>query len=170
MKAQAFDSKNKDDFDKYTEALNKALASIASDRKLDATVALLSKLTGIHRNTIRNRQWPLQRLESIKDQRRLEDISRLRKKEKKQDPVSILSEKLEKSRLEVVYWFNQFRDAEHTSRSYERRLNDLRGSRDKYLQLAESRLVEVNNLRSDIEKLREVISILESDRRPEAAQ
>lgn len=170
MKPQAFDSKNKDDFDKYTEALNKALASIASDRKLDATVALLSKLTGIHRNTIRNRQWPVQKLENIKDQRRLEDISRLRKKDKKQDPVSILSEKLEKSRLEVVYWFNQFRDAEHTATSFEKRLINLRDSRDTYLKLAESRLAEINELRSDIVKLRGVISILESDRQSGAVQ
>lgn len=164
MKKQAFDNRNQEDFDQNTEALSKALLAIASDNKLKATISELSRITGIHRNTIRNRQWPAQRLESIKEQRSLEALSRKLKQEKRQDPVRVLTEKLEKSRLEVVYWFNKRNEAEETIHSLEVRLNNLRDSRDLYLQLGEQGKLEINKLKREVEKLKGVISILESER------
>lgn len=164
MKQQAFHNQNTEDFDKNTEVLSKALVAISSDKKLKPTISELSRITGIHRNTIRNRQWPNERLEAIKEQRQLEELSRKLKKEKRQDPVSVLTEKLEKSRLEVVYWFNKRNEAEETAHAFEVRLNNLRDSRDYYLQLAEKSELEINNLKREIEKLRGVISLLESER------
>lgn len=164
MKKQAFDSKNQEEFDQNTEALSKALLAIASDKKLKTTISELSRITGIHRNTIRNRQWPAQRLEAIKEQRSLEEISRKLKQEKRQDPVSVLTEKLEKSRLEVVYWFNKRNEAEETVHSFEVRLNNLRDSRDLYLQLSERAQLEITDLKREVERLKGVISILESER------
>ncbi len=164
MKKQAFDNRNQEDFGKNTEALSKALLAIASDNKLKTTISELSRITGIHRNTIRNRQWPAQRLESIKEQRSLEELSRKLKQEKRQDPVRVLTEKLEKSRLEVVYWFNKRNEAEETIHSLEVRLNNLRDSRDLYLQLGEQGKLEINKLKREVERLKGVISILESER------
>lgn len=164
MMMQAFDSKNKEDFDKNTEILSNGLLVIASDKKTKTTISELSRITGIHRNTIRNRQWPAQRLEAIKEQRRLEELSFKIRKEKKQDPVRVLTEKLEKSRLEVVYWFNKFNEAEETVHSLEIRISNLRNSRDHYLQLSESGHLEIINLKREIEKLKGAISILESER------
>lgn len=164
MKKQAFDSKNQEDFDQNTEALSKALFAIASDIKLKTTISELSRISGIHRNTIRNRGWPAQRLEAIKEQRVLEELSRKLKKEKRQDPVSVLSEKLEKSRLEVVYWFNKYNEAEDSAKSFELRLNNLRDSRDLYLELSDKGKLEITKLKQDIERLKGVISILESER------
>ncbi len=164
MKQQAFESRNKEDFDQNTEALSKALQVIASDNKLKATISELSRISGIHRNTIRNRRWPSERLEAIKEQRKLEELRIKLKKEKRQDPVSVLAEKLEKSRLEVVYWFNQRNELEETARALEVRLKSMSESRDFYLKQSEAGLLEINSLKLEIEKLKGVISILESER------
>ena len=164
MKQQAFESRNKEDFDQNTEALRKALQVIASDNKLKATISELSRISGIHRNTIRNRRWPSERLEAIKEQRKLEELRIKLKKEKRQDPVSVLAEKLEKSRLEVVYWFNQRNELEETARALEVRLKSMSESRDFYLKQSEAGLLEINSLKLEIEKLKGVISILESER------
>lgn len=164
MKQQAFESRNKEDFDQNTEALSKALQVIASDNKLKATISELSRISGIHRNTIRNRRWPSERLEAIKEQRKLEELRIKLKKEKRQDPVSVLAEKLEKSRLEVVYWFNQRNELEETARALEVRLKSMSESRDFYLKQSEAGLLEIKSLKLEIEKLKGVISILESER------
>lgn len=164
MKQQAFDSRNKEDFDQNTEALSKALQAIASDNKLKATISELSRISGIHRNTIRNRRWPSERLEAIKEQRKLEELRLKLKKEKRQDPVSVLAEKLEKSRLEVVYWFNQRNELEETARALELRLKSMSESRDFYLRQSEAGLLENKSLKLEIEKLKGVISVLESER------
>lgn len=164
MKQQSFESRNKEDFDQNTEALSKALQVIASDNKLKATISELSRISGIHRNTIRNRRWPSERLEAIKEQRKLEELRIKLKKEKRQDPVSVLAEKLEKSRLEVVYWFNQRNELEETARALEVRLKSMSESRDFYLKQSEAGLLEIKSLKLEIEKLKGVISILESER------
>lgn len=164
MKQQAFESRNKEDFDQNTEALSKALQAIASDNKLKATISELSRISGIHRNTIRNRRWPSERLEAIKEQRKLEELRVKLKKEKRQDPVSVLAEKLEKSRLEVVYWFNQRNELEKTARALEVRLKSMSESRDFYLKQSEAGLLEIKSLKLEIEKLKGVISVLESER------
>jgi len=164
LKQQAFESRNKEDFDQNTEALSKALQAIASDNKLKATISELSRISGIHRNTIRNRRWPSERLEAIKEQRKLEELRIKLKKEKRQDPVSVLAEKLEKSRLEVVYWFNQRNELEETARALEVRLKSMSESRDFYLKQSEAGLLEIKSLKLEIEKLKGVISVLESER------
>lgn len=164
MKQQAFESRNKEDFDQNTEALIKALQIIASDKRLKATISELSRISGIHRNTIRSRRWPSERLEAIKEQRKLEELRIKLKKEKRQDPVSVLAEKLEKSRLEVVYWFNQRNELEQTARALEVRSGNLEKSRDFYLKQSEAGQLEIKKLKLEIEKLKEVISVLESER------
>lgn len=164
MKQQAFEGRNREDFDQNTEALSMALQAIASDKKLKATISELSRVSGIHRNTIRNRRWPSERLEAIKEQRKLEELRLKLNKEKRQDPVSVLAEKLEKSRLEVVYWFNQRNELEQTARALEVRSGNLEKNRDFYLKQSEAGQLEIKKLKLEIEKLKEVISVLESER------
>lgn len=103
-------------------------------------------------------------MEAIKEQRKLEELRIKLKKEKRQDPVSVLAEKLEKSRLEVVYWFNQRNELEETARALEVRLKSMSESRDFYLKQSEAGLLEINSLKLEIEKLKGVISILETER------
>lgn len=73
MNNQAYDQKNSEDYETNTLSINKALLEIEQDPKLKATIAQLSKMTGIHRNTITNRDWPIQKLREIKDKRKLKD-------------------------------------------------------------------------------------------------
>lgn len=75
MTGQAFDNKNQPDFDKNTELLAQGIMQIACDKSLKPTAAELSRITGIHRNSIRQRRWPLERLEAIKDNRRVEVLA-----------------------------------------------------------------------------------------------
>ena len=119
--AHSFDQKNKDDFDRYSEMLSQALFDIAGNVSLKATVAELSRLTGIHRNTIRQRVWPLERLESIKENRRLEALRQQVSKKKPVDPVVLLTERLEAARVEVLHWFTQAKNAEDESRVNEQK-------------------------------------------------
>ena len=91
MTARTFDVSNKIDFDRNTEALTQGLLRIAADKELKVTVAELSRITGIHRNTIRQRGWPLDRLEAIKDNRRLEVLASKVKVEKKKGRLQELS-------------------------------------------------------------------------------
>ncbi|WP_420229728.1 hypothetical protein ACOBWA_14150 [Psychrobacter sp. ER1] len=72
----AYDQKNSDDYDANTLLLEKALSDIKGNKRLKATVAQLSEMTGIHRNTISNRVWPVQELKQIRDSRKTEEKSR----------------------------------------------------------------------------------------------
>jgi len=103
-------------------------------------------------------------LEAIKEQRKLDELRIKLNKEKRQDPVSVLSEKLEKSRLEVVYWFNQRNEIEQTARALEVRSENLEKNRDFYLKQSEAGQLEIKKLKLEIEKLKGVISVLESER------
>lgn len=161
MTENAFDARNREDFNKITEALTSALARISQDNSLKATVAELSRISGVHRNTIYKREWPTETLNSIKDDRLLRKLASAEKKKKRQDPVSVLQDKLEKSRQEVVYWFNKFRDSEQSAIALDNRLSRMRQSRDGYVSLAEERIAIIKSLEMDAEKLREVIQILE---------
>ncbi|MGP5356392.1 hypothetical protein, partial [Pseudomonas helleri] len=109
---RAFDQKNKEDFDQYTELLAQALLDIAADDSLKATVAELSRITGMHRNTIRQRVWPLGRLDIIKENRRIEVLRKKVSNRKPIDPLVLLTEKLEAARIEVLHWFTEAKIAD----------------------------------------------------------
>ncbi|MDA8485729.1 hypothetical protein NNO07_21890 [Pseudomonas resinovorans] len=160
MDDQAYDEQNKADFERNTEILSEGIIKISSDKSLKPTIAELSRITSIHRNTIRQRGWPLQRLEAIKDNRRIEALAHKVKAEKKQDPVSILAQRLEKSRLEVLYWFNQFQDAESSFHSMEKRCKSLIESRDFYMGLANERQVKIRELEMENSKARRALEMV----------
>lgn len=79
MSNEAYDQKNNDDYEAITSALNIALIDLQNNKKLKPTIAQLSKMTGIHRNTITNRGWPVQKLNQLKDIRKAEEKSRKEK-------------------------------------------------------------------------------------------
>lgn len=62
MSNRDYGQKNSSSFEAVTSILNNALIDIENDKKLKPTTAQLSKMTGIHRNTISNRVWPVQKL------------------------------------------------------------------------------------------------------------
>lgn len=82
MSNRDYGQKNSSSFEAVTSILNNALIDIENDKKLKPTTAQLSKMTGIHRNTISNRVWPVQKLNQIKDTRKAEEKSRKEKYER----------------------------------------------------------------------------------------
>lgn len=160
MTSQAFDEKNRIDFDRNTDVLAEGILKIANDNSLKPTAAELSRITGIHRNTIRQRKWPLERLEAIKDSRRIEVLAQRVKAEKKQDPKTILMNRLEKSRLEVLYWFSRFQDSENSAFTFEKRLNTMRESRDYYVKELEKERKKYQEQEVEIKKLRDALDLI----------
>jgi chromosome segregation ATPase len=158
----AFNQKNKEDFDRYSEMLSQSLLDIAGNKSLKATVAELSRLTGIHRNTIRQRVWPLERLESIKETRRLEVLRQQVSKKNPVDPVVLLTEKLEAARVEVLHWFTQAKSAEDEARVNEEKYENMVGSRDTYKSLLADANKRLLDSQKEIDRLKQVISILEA--------
>lgn len=163
MTTQAFDSRNKLDFEKNTEQLAEGILQIASDKSLKPTVAELSRITGIHRNTIRMRGWPMEKLEAIKESRIVEAMVQKVKAEKKQDPKTILMQRLEKSRLEVLYWFNRYQDSENSCATLDKRLDTVRESRDYYLQLADELRQKIKEQDTEILKLRDALDLVSAN-------
>lgn len=160
MTGQAFDVTNQLDYDKNTELLAQGIMRIAADPKLRPTIAELSRITGLHRNTIRQRDFPSERLEAIKENRRIAVIVQRAKTEKKQDPKSVLMQRLEKSRLEVLYWFNKYRDAESSYATVDKRLTGVRESRDYYVTVAEELKVKLKQQEAENQKLRDALELV----------
>ena len=160
--SSAFDQKNKADFDRFTELLSQALLDIASNDSLKATAAELSRITGIHRNTIRQRVWPLERLEVIKENRRIEVLRQQVSKKKPVEPITLLTEKLESARIEILHWFNQAKSAEDTTQVAEKKYEGMKGSRDTYQNLLADANKRLLDSQREIDRLKQVISILEA--------
>jgi len=163
MTGQAFDVKNKLDYDKNTELLAQGIMRIAADPKLRPTIAELSRITGIHRNTIRQRDFPSERLEAIKENRRIAVIAQRVKAEKKQDPKTVLMQRLEKSRLEVLYWFNRHQESENTCATLDKRLATIRESRDYYVQIADGLRKKIKEQETEILKLRDALDLVSAN-------
>ena len=68
-----FDIKNQRTFDENTQKLVAAIDKINNTPSLPATIAELSRLTGLHRNAISNRGWPNQKLKLIKEKRKTQE-------------------------------------------------------------------------------------------------
>lgn len=69
MSSSPYDEKNEELFEAVTRQLNEALRKLEKDSSLSASVSSLAKLSGVHRNTIYNRKWPLEKLNVIKENR-----------------------------------------------------------------------------------------------------
>src|SRR5699024_8388523 len=122
-----------------TFTLNNALLEIEGNKNLKATVAQLSKMTGIHRNTITNRSWPVQKLKQIKEKRKVEEKSREEKaNQNTSDPKNALEDKLNQTRNEVIYWFNEYQDMKRFFEHSNTRFEKMRESRDHYKMLYET--------------------------------
>lgn len=119
--------------------------------------------TIIHRNTIRQRDFPAQRLEAIKDNRRIAVLAQRVKAEKKQDPKTILMQRLEKSRLEVLYWFNRYQESENSCATLDKRLDTVRESRDYFVQVADELRKKIKEQETEILKLRDALDLVSAN-------
>ena len=85
------------------------------------------------------------------------------KAEKKQDPKTILMQRLEKSRLEVLYWFNRYQDSENSCATLDKRLDTVRESRDYYVQLADGLRQKIKEQDTEILKLRDALDLVSAN-------
>jgi|TARA_R110002126_G_scaffold88837_1_gene212682 chromosome segregation ATPase len=103
-KKQAYEMQNKQDYDDYTDKIHVALDEIEKNRNLKTTLTQVYELTGIHRNTLRERNFPKRRLLEIKNKRKVED--ELDKKPKK-NQLQELESQLDNAKTELIYWFSK---------------------------------------------------------------
>ncbi|NBU20650.1 hypothetical protein EBS43_04430 [bacterium] len=123
-----FDEKNAEDFFKISKAINEALAVIRENKKMEPSQSNLSKLSGVHRNTLRNRRWPLEELAKIKEERASGDVLCTETKAEKEQKlfartIDDLKKKLELSREEAAKWF-------HKTLAYEAEIEALKNTNE----------------------------------------
>ncbi|GLH22039.1 hypothetical protein BR1R3_47810 [Pseudomonas atacamensis] len=142
-----------------TRQLNDALRRLEKDSALSASASSLAKLSGVHRNTIYNRKWPLEKLNEIKTKRAQQKEEEACSKRVKRSPEELL----ELSRLEVIYWFTQLQDARNLVASLTKKARETQSSRDFYMSLALERLTKNNEQAAEISKLRDAVDLLEQE-------
>ena len=164
MSDQAYSAQNQKDFDGNTLAIENALLEINESKTLKATVSQLSKMTGIHRNTITNRIWPIQKLNEIKEKRKNEEKLRKQKENQKNSSVQNSSkEELDKILDEAIFWFNEYNDMEQKFESTLKRLEKMSESKDYYESLYKDTQKSLIEAKDDIQQLKELLKRMNID-------
>jgi hypothetical protein len=159
MNSAPYDEKNNELRDAITRQLNEALRRLERDPSLSASASSLAKLSGVHRNTIYNREWPLDKLKEIKKKRLQQKQEEAASKAIEKSPEELL----ELSRLEVIYWFTQLQDARNSIVSLTKKEKETQSSRNFYMRLAQERLETINKLTSEISKLQDALALQEEE-------
>lgn len=160
MTEQAYDQKNSEDFEANTKSIKSALEKIKSNKKLKATVAQIVEMTGIHRNTISNRGWPVAELKAIKDSRkRKEQQEEQLERESANNTKVALEQSLHLTREEVVYWFNEYQDMKRFFEHSDKRFQKMRESRDHYKVLYEKERKSLLESEQEVERLKELLEL-----------
>lgn len=157
MSEQSFDQKNQEDFEDVTERINEALFKIASDPNIKATQTKLAELADVHRNTIANREWPLERLASIKADRQAE-IERAKSYQPGPTKEEQLLEKLEKARLETLYWFNKYHDVSALREGASESVKLLSKTRDVYKKKVGDLEQQLADLKQEYERVCDLLN------------
>ncbi|MEI8603965.1 hypothetical protein [Pseudoalteromonas sp. B160] len=152
-----FDIKNQRDFDENTEKLVAAIDKINNTHSLPATIAELSRLTGLHRNAISNRGWPNQKLKLIKEKRKTQEQAETKPTINK-NPIKVLEEKLDNAKNELVYWFNKNLDNEKQIKQLEINLERMSLARNDYEAMLKQERLKTEELTKKNNLLRELIS------------
>lgn len=160
MNNQAYDKKNSDDYKANTLLLKKALSDIESNKKLKATIRQLSVMSGVHRNTISNRVWPVQELDKIKSIRKArEKADKEQVRANTSDIKKTFEVKLTQARNEIIYWFNEYQDmkrfADHSDKQYQK----MRASRDYYKTSYEKEKISLLEAKQELMELREKLEL-----------
>lgn len=142
-----------------SQQIRDALRRLESDVSLSPSISSLAKLAGVHRNTIYNHNWPLDRLKSIKERRRQAKEMKTASKTSQKSPAELL----ELSRLEVVYWFTQMVDARNAKMELANTMAETESSRNFYMGLAQERLAKLNEQTLLIDKLRNTLDAQEEE-------
>lgn len=159
MSTAGYDSKNEENFEAVTRALDAALNKIEKDSSLSANATQLAKLAGVHRNTLYFRQWPIERIEEIKAKRAQQKSDQAAAKVESRSPEELL----ERSRLEIIYWFTQLQDARAANTSQVATIKQTAAARDYYMREHQELLQTINELRHENQQLHNMVSVLEQE-------
>ncbi|MBB1294591.1 hypothetical protein [Pseudoalteromonas sp. SR41-4] len=152
-----FDIKNQRDFDENTEKLVAAIDKINNTPSLPATIAELSRLTGLHRNAISNRGWPNQKLKLIKEKRKTQEQAETKSTINK-NPIKVLEEKLDNAKNELVYWFNKNLDNEKQIKQLEINLERMSLARNDYETMLKQERDKTTELTKQLNIMRDLLS------------
>lgn len=159
MSSAPYDQKNSESLDATRKRLREALDKIEKDTSLRVNVTELGRIAGVHRNTIYQHKWPLQKLTEIKENRQQQIADQAAAKAAELSP----QQKLERSRLEIIYWFTELQEARASVTSLKQEKAETERSRNTYMALARQRLEANNQKDAEIEKLRHVLELLEEE-------
>lgn len=154
MTTQAFDVQNLQDYDENTRILDEALLQIEKNSNLAATISQVSKMTGIHRNTIRGREFPKTRLDEIKAIRKLD---RLNKNKETKNQINQLIEERDNIAKEVAVWFSEYRLAKRDRDDFERQALRQKESADFYRKTYKDEKEKVKILEAKNEQLTDLL-------------
>ena len=152
-----FDIKNQRTFDENTQKLVAAIDKINNTPSLPATIAELSRLTGLHRNAISNRGWPNQKLKLIKEKRKAQKQAETKPTINK-NPIKVLEERLDNAKNELVYWFNRNLDNEKQIKQLEINLERMSLARNDYETMLKQERLKTEELTRKNNLLRDLIS------------
>ena len=152
-----FDIKNQRTFDENTQKLVAAIDKINNTPSLPATIAELSRLTGLHRNAISNRGWPNQKLKLIKEKRKTQEQTETKPTVNK-NPIKALEKKLDNAKNELVYWFNKNLDNEKQIKQLEINLERMSLARNDYETMLKQERLKTEELTRKNNLLRDLIS------------
>jgi len=157
--SQSYDDKNSEDYSKYTELIHAAIDNIAKKMNLPPSIAQVSKMTGIHRNTIASREWPASRLSDIKKERQGKK-EKEKKASKPLDSVRVLEDKLDNASKELIYWFNKCEGLVSSYEQLSKNSTLMIQAKDTYQEKYESEAKKVIELKVKIKHLEDLISIM----------
>lgn len=149
MKKFEFEEKNENDFQNNTNKIIDALEKIRSDPSLRPFVKTITDLTGIHRNTISNRVWPLQKLDQIKSEREAKKNKDSKKSLKSTE--NILQDKLNNAQKELLYWFSLHKNLNESFTQLQINYEEMILARDSYKKEAEIYKHKLEELQKNIE-------------------
>ena len=152
-----FDIKNQRTFDENTQKLVAAIDKINNTPSLPATIAELSRLTGLHRNAISNRGWPNQKLKLIKEKRKAQKQAETKPTINK-NPIKVLEERLDNAKNELVYWFNRNLDNEKQIKQLEINLERMSLARNDYETMLKQERDKTTELTKQLNIMRDLLS------------
>ena len=159
MSTAPYDEKNQELSKAITLQINEALRRLEKDSTLPASASSLAKLSGVHRNTLYNHKWPLDKLKAIKEKRARHKEEEAFSKATQKPPEELL----ELSRLEVIYWFTQLQDARNLNVGLTKKVKETESSRNFYMRLAQERLAKMNEQAAEINKLQDALALQEEE-------
>lgn len=127
-----FDERNQQDFMLVTKRIQDALELMANDRRLKRTETNLAKLAGCSRGTLRNRRWPMEQLQKLKEDARAtkEQVEVEPRATREKAQVERYREQLVKNRDELLFW-------KYKHDALRDRVETLESQRDAYKRRAE---------------------------------